>query len=62
MGITASENLIGGTYTYDVTITDNYSESTTYSDRTITIVQGDTGTLGGDTTSYIIESQKVEMY
>ena len=52
----ASENLIGGTYTYDVTITDNYSESTTYSDRTITIVQADTGTLGGDTTSYIIES------
>ena len=52
----ASENLIGGTYTYDVTITDNYSESTTYSDRTITIAQADTGTLGGDTTSYIIES------
>ena len=52
----ASEDLIGGTYTYDVTITDSYSETTTYSSRTITIAQGDTGTLGGDTTSYIIES------
>jgi hypothetical protein len=52
----ASEDLIGGTYTYDVTITDTYSETTTYSSRTITIAQGDTGTLGGDTTSYIIES------
>jgi len=52
----ASEDLVGGTYTYDVTITDSYSETTTYSSRTITIAQGDTGTLGGDTTSYIIES------
>jgi len=52
----ASEDLIGGTYTYDVTITDSYSETTTYSSRTVTIAQGDTGTLGGDTTSYIIES------
>jgi hypothetical protein len=52
----ASEDLVGGTYTYDVTITDSYSETTTYSSRTIAIAQGDTGTLGGDTTSYIIES------
>jgi hypothetical protein len=52
----ASEDLSGGTYTYDVTVTDKYSKSTTYSSRTITIAQGDTGTLGGDTTSYIIES------
>ena len=52
----STSDLFSGTYSYDVTVTDTYSESTTYSSRTITIDQANIGTLGGDTTSYIIES------
>ena len=51
----ANGDLSAGSYSYDVTVTDSYSETTTYN-RSLTIAQGDTGTLGGDTTSYIIES------
>ena len=54
--IRANEDLDAGTYTYNFKVTDSYSKSTTYSGRTITIAQPDVGTLGGDTTSYIIES------
>ena len=54
--IRANEDLDAGTYTYNFKVTDAYSKSTTYSGRTITIAQPDVGTLGGDTTSYIIES------
>ena len=43
-------------YFYSVTITDQFGKSRTYSDRSFTVAQADTGTLGGDTTSYIIES------
>ena len=43
-------------YFYSVTITDQFGSSRTYSDRSFTVAQADTGTLGGDTTSYIIES------
>ena len=52
----ASEDLTAGTYVYDLTVTDQYSKSTTYSNRAFTIAQADNGTLGGDKTSYIIES------
>ena len=54
--IRANENLSAGTLTYNLKVTDNYDKSTTYSNQTITIATPDTGTLGGDTTSYIIES------
>lgn len=43
-------------YFYSVTITDQFGSSRTYSDRSFTVSQADIGTLGGDTTSYIIES------
>jgi hypothetical protein len=54
--IRANENLSAGTLTYNLKVTDNYNKSTTYSSKTITIAAPNTGTLGGDTTSYIIES------
>ena len=54
--IRANENLSAGTLTYNLKVTDNYDKSTTYSNQTITIATPDNGTLGGDTTSYIIES------
>ena len=54
--IRANENLSAGTLTYNLRVTDAYSKSSDYIGRTITIAAGDTGTLGGDTTSYIIES------
>lgn len=37
IGIHANGNLSAGTYTYNVKVTDSYGESTTYSDRTITV-------------------------
>lgn len=52
----AAEHLTAGTYAYDITVTDQYSKSTSYNNRAFTIAQADNGTLGGDTTSYIIES------
>ena len=43
--IQPSSDLSAGTYTYDVTVTDNFGKSTTYSGRTITIAAADTGDL-----------------
>ena len=54
--IRANENLSAGTITYNLRVTDSYSKSSDYTGRTFTIAAADTGTLGGDTTSYIIES------
>ena len=54
--IRANEDLSASTLTYNIKVSDAYSKSTTYSDKTITIASADGGTLGGDTTSYIIES------
>ena len=55
IGIHAGSNLSAQTYSYNVTIFDSFDKSTTES-RTLEVTQADTGTLGGDTTSYIIES------
>tara|TARA_B110000977_G_scaffold149654_1_gene189708 strand:+ start:4660 stop:9021 length:4362 start_codon:yes stop_codon:yes gene_type:complete len=52
----ASEDLTAGTYTYTVTITDNFNKSTTYSGRTITIAAADTGSMSVNGSFYIIES------
>ena len=54
--IRANEDLSAGTLNYNLRVTDSYSESSDYTGRTITIAAADNGTLGGDTTSYIIES------
>ena len=54
--IRANENLSAGTITYNLRVTDAYSEVSDYTGQTIPINQFDTGTLGGDTTSYLIES------
>jgi|TARA_B110000908_G_scaffold15051_1_gene17209 hypothetical protein len=54
--IRANEDLSAGTLNYNLKVTDNYAKSTTYSSKTITIASADGGTIGGDTTSYIIES------
>jgi hypothetical protein len=56
--IRANENLSAGTITYNLRVTDSYSKSSDYTGRTFTIAAADTGTLGGDTTSYIIESSE----
>ena len=56
VGLNANGNLSAGTYTYDITVTDAYSESTTYSGRTITIAQADDGTMSTNGTLYVIES------
>jgi len=55
IGIHAGSNLSAQTYSYNVTIFDSFDKSTTES-RTLEVTQADTGTLAGDTTSYIIES------
>ena len=55
IGIHAGSNLSAQTYSYNVTIFDSFDKSTTES-RTLEVTQADTGTLNGDTTSYIIES------
>jgi hypothetical protein len=55
IGIHANGNLSAANYSYNVSIFDSFGKSTTYS-RTLEVTQADTGTLGGDTTSYIIES------
>ena len=56
--IRANENLSAGTITYNLRVTDAYSEVSDYTGQTIPINQADTGTLGGDTTSYLIESAR----
>ena len=55
IGIHANGNLSAANYSYNLSIFDSFGKSTTYS-RTLEVTQADTGTLGGDTTSYIIES------
>jgi len=55
IGIHAGSNLSAQTYSYNVSIFDSFGKSTTES-RTLEVTQADTGTLNGDTTSYIIES------
>ena len=54
--IQASSDLSAGTYNYDVNVTDNYGESTSYNGRSVTIVSADDGTLATNGTFYIIES------
>ena len=54
--IRANENLSAATYNYNIRVTDNYGKSTDYNSRTITIASASTGSLGGDTSIYIIES------
>ena len=56
--IRANENLSAGTITYNLRVTDAYSEVSDYTGQTIPINQADYGTLGGDTTSYLIESAR----
>ena len=56
--IRANENLSSGTITYNLRVTDSYSEVSDYTGQTIPINQADTGTLGGDTTSHLIESAR----
>ena len=55
IGIHAGSNLSAQTYSYNVSVFDSFGKSTTES-RTLEVTQADTGTLNGDTTSYIIES------
>ena len=55
IGIHANGNLSAANYSYNVSIFDSIGKFTTYS-RTLEVTQADTGTLGGDTTSHIIES------
>ena len=56
--IRANENLSAGTITYNLRVTDSYNEVSDYTGQTIPINQADTGTLGGDTTSHLIESAR----
>ena len=56
--IRANENLSAGTITYNLRVTDAYSEVSDYTGQTIPINKVDTGTLGGDTTSHLIESAR----
>ena len=49
-------SLAAGSYSYDVNVTDNYGESTTYSGRSFTIAQAGSGTMTENGTFYIIES------
>ena len=56
IGIQAASDLSAATYNYNVRITDNFGKSRDYNGRSFTVAAADTGTLGGDTTSYIIES------
>jgi len=54
--IQSIDNLLAGTFTYDITITDKNSASRTYSGRSIEILQAGSGTLTPTGTFYIIES------
>jgi hypothetical protein len=45
-----------GTYPWEVTLEDEHGFNTRVVSGSLVITQADTGTLGGDTTSYIIES------
>lgn len=52
----ASSDLTAGTYNYEVTVTDSFSKNTSYTGRSITVAQADSGTLATNGTYYIIES------
>jgi len=54
--IRAVNNLPAATYTYNVTVTDNFNKSNSYNGRSFTIAQADDGTLSNNGTYYIIES------
>ena len=55
--VIATSQLSGSTtYGFTASIEDEHHFSTNTESQAITITQSDTGTLGGDTTSYIIES------
>jgi hypothetical protein len=56
IGLHANSNLVAGTYTYDISVTDTYSKTTTYSGRTLTVAQADDGTMSTNGTLYVIES------
>jgi hypothetical protein len=56
IGLHANSNLVAGTYTYDISVTDTYSKTTTYSGRTLTVAQADEGTMAINGTLYVIES------
>ena len=51
----AASDLSAGTYVYDVTITDNFGKSTTYTNRSLPISAANTGTLSLGNL-YVIES------
>ena len=52
-----ASDLSAGTYTYDVTVTDNFGKSTSYNGRTLTINQASNGTMvERPDTFYVIES------
>jgi hypothetical protein len=52
----ASSDLSAATYSYDVTVTDNYGKSTSYNGRSFEILQASSGTMTENGTFYIIES------
>jgi len=52
----AKENLSASTYTYTASVDDEHSFRTNTENDSFTIAAASIGTLGGDTTSYIIES------
>ena len=52
----ASSDLTAGTYNYEITVTDSFSKNTSYTGRSITVAQADSGTLVTNGTYYIIES------
>ena len=54
--VQAKNNLSASTYQYTASIKDSHGFSTGVGKHTNTIAQAGNGTLGGDTTSYIIES------
>jgi len=51
----AASDLTAGTYSYDITVTDNFAKSTSYNGRSVTVASADTGDLVS-TDAYIIES------
>jgi len=54
--IQSATDLSAGSYTYDITVTDSNNDTRTYSGRSVTIAQAETGSLSTTGTLYIIES------
>ena len=54
--IQSVDNLLAGTFTYDITVTDKNGASRTYTNRSIEILQASAGTLSTNGTFYVIES------